>query len=396
MDIEMIDKKDEKYKEERKERANEFEKRHCVFLEKLGRLPVKQREERWKLFSEYDQRESFTIELMEAYNPGAYRKIETRLKNSSTGPDENVAYWGKKKEFDSTVFMEAVKAAVESYTGINQKGEAYGFVQCAGLMYKQRVGKTAAKNTLEMKGISGLSNKELSKVLKLAKTVYKLREERYGEFFQEQDIEQVIKEIIGEGKQKELIRVVKKLINPEDTVISMDKPVGEGNDGDTIGDFQKDERDSLLAEQENNRFLLETFFREIEERWEIIKSAKGLKEQERIKQYFTQDVLKELKQDEEGKPYLKEPAGNKQIYQILKPKGDFLYHRMLYHRYLWRALVEKPDDFYDVYALLLRRDFKFTDKILAEVTGKDKTAISKGRRQYREMMNAIYECCVLN
>ena len=77
----------------------------------------------------------------------------------------------------------------------------------------------------------------------------------------------------------------------------------------------------------------------------------------------------------------------------MKPKGDFLYHKVFYHCYLWRALVEKPDNFYGVYVLLLRSDFKFTDKILAEVMGKDKTAVSKGRKQYREIMKAIYNYC---
>lgn len=401
MDAEMIDKKDEKYKEERKEKADEFEARHCAFLEKLRHLPANQKGERWELFSGYDQRENFIIELMETYKPGAYKKIEARLNNASIGAEENIAYWGKKKEFDSIVFMEVLKDAIESYTGINQEGEAYGFVTCIGLMYRQRAGKAAAKNTLEMKGISGLPNKKILSVIKLAKAAKKMWEKKYDELSQEQAMEQVIKEFIGEGKEKkekELIGLVKALVFSEGIVTSMDKPVGEENSGDTLGDFLEDERDeySLLVEQENNRFLWESFCQEMEERWEVIKSAKGLKEQERFKQYFTRDVLRELKQDEEGKPYLKEPAGNKKIYQMLKPKGDFLYHKMFYQRYLWRALVEKPNDLYDVYVLLLRSDFKFTDKILAEVMGKDKTAVSKGKRQYREMMDAIYSCCISN
>lgn len=393
----MIEKKEEKFKE-RREKAEEFETRHRAFLEKLGHLPSNRKEERWEMFSEYDQRESFIIELMEAYKPGAYEKIERRLKKAQGSPEEKISYWDE-KEIDPAIFMEALKDAIGSYTGINQKGEAYGFVACTGLMYKQRVGKAAVNNAQEMRGISGLSYKKRLSVLKMAKTIQKLRAEKGHEFSLEQELKRIIKESIGEGKErkeKELIELVRVLVTSESIVDSMDKPIGGENSGGTLGDIVGDEKDdySLWLEQENNRFLLKRFYRKIEEEWGVIKAGKGLKEQERIKPYFTQDVLRALKQDEEGKPYLEEPAGNEEIYQILKPKGDFLYHKVLYHRYLWRALVEKPDNFYDVYVLLLRNDFKFTDKILAEVMGKDKSAVSRVRNEkYREIMEKIYNYC---
>lgn len=392
----MIEKKEEKFKE-RREKAEEFETRHSAFLEKLGHLPSNRKEERWEMFSEYDQRESFIIELMEAYKPGAYEKIERRLKKAQGSTEEKISYRDE-KEIDPAIFMEALKDAIGSYTGINQKGEAYGFVACTGLIYKQRVGKEAVNNKQGMRGISGLSYKKRLSVLKMAKTIQKLKEEKGYEFSLEQEMKRVIEESIGEGKEKkekELMELVRALHTSESIVTSMDKPIGGENSGDTLGDTVKDEKDdySLWLEQENNRFLLKTFYQKIEEGWGVIKAGTGLKEQERIKPYFTQDVLRVLKQDEEGKPYLEEPAGNEEIYQILKPKGDFLYHKVFYHCYLWRALVEKPDNFYGVYVLLLRSDFKFTDKILAEVMGKDKTAVSKGRKQYREIMKAIYNYC---
>ena len=73
--------------------------------------------------------------------------------------------------------------------------------------------------------------------------------------------------------------------------------------------------------------------------------------------------------------YLKEPAGDEEFYCNLKPKGPFLYHRLFFKDYLWRAFIEKPEDFHAVYSRLLRMDFNFSDKIMAEVKVKDKTAI---------------------
>ena len=73
-----------------------------------------------------------------------------------------------------------------------------------------------------------------------------------------------------------------------------------------------------------------------------------------------------------------------------------MYHRLFLKKYLRRAFVETPEDFYNVYARLLRKDFSFSDKILAEAIGKDKTAVSKGKKRYFNLMKAICDCCIVD
>ena len=106
--------------------------------------------------------------------------------------------------------------------------------------------------------------------------------------------------------------------------------------------------------------------------------------------FFTRDVLKVLKLDNSGKPYEHEPAGDEEFYFSLEPYGSVLYDRIFYARYLCRAFIEKPEDFYETYARLLRKDFDFSDKILTELTGKDKSTISRRRKGYLSAMEGIY------
>lgn len=79
--------------------------------------------------------------------------------------------------------------------------------------------------------------------------------------------------------------------------------------------------------------------------------------------------------DGNGKPYPQKQAGDEGFYLILEPQGDFLYREMLYEKYLRRALVEYPENFYEVYVKLLRRDFDFSDTLIANLKGKNKSSI---------------------
>lgn len=179
---------------------------------------------------------------------------------------------------------------------------------------------------------------------------------------------------------------------------SMDMPLKteDGDTGDTLGTRQEDKEDYFesVLDWEAGCSLLEAFCREIEERWEVITSAKGLREQEFFKAFFTHWILRELKLDKSEKPwkaYLEEPAGDEIFYQVLKPKGDFLYDRMFCKEYLWSAFIKRPEDFYGVYALLLRKDFEFIDKVLVEVMGKEKTVVSRKKKEYLKLMKDIYD-----
>lgn len=388
---------------ERNRKTESFEAEHRDFLEKLKYIPIEQKEERWKFFNGYDRREDFIVELMEVYRPGTYNKIKKCLEKAEGNrlkEDSNIAYWGN-KEFDTTVFMEAIKYAIENYTGKNKNGEEYGFVACVGIQYKQKAGITAAENTLRQKGISDseIPGKDFLKILKLLKAAERVLIRNSEKISKEEALEQAIKEVSYKctKKEKEMVRALFFSDNGS-VVVSMDNPLktNGGETGNTFGEQLRDERDDyeLVIEKETGSYFFEVFFQEIENRWEIIVSAKGLRELEPTKIFLTQVILKKLKLDENKKPYLKEPAGDEEIYQILKPKGAFLYHKLFYKDYLWRAFIERPEDFYTVYSRLLRSDFNFSDKILAEVTGKDKTVISKWKKRFFDLMKAMYGYCM--
>lgn len=389
---------------ERKHQTDEFEIRHESFLEKLRYIPTDKKEERWDFFNGYDQRESFIIELMEVYRPGTYSKIKDRLEKVATDrlkEDSNVACWGN-KEIDTAAFMEIIKEAIETYVGRSKGGEDYGFVACAGTLYRQKASKVAAENALRKKGITDqevFSRKSLPNVLKLARAAERVWAENFEKIPKEEALKQAVEEASYHCTKKEM-ELVRALFFSDSVVVSMDAPLeaGDKDTGNTFGEQQEDKRDcfeAVFGQVTENAFL-EVFCQEIEERWKIITSAKGLREQELIKAFLTQGILKELKLNEDGKPYLKEPAGNEAFYCNLKPKGDFLYHRLFLKKYLRRAFVETPEDFYNVYARLLRKDFSFSDKILAEAIGKDKTAVSKGKKRYFNLMKAICDCCIVD
>ena len=98
-----------------------------------------------------------------------------------------------------------------------------------------------------------------------------------------------------------------------------------------------------------------------------------------------------LKIDGNGNPYPKEPAGDEGFYRGLEPCGETLYHKVFYEKYLLRAFMERPEDFYEVYVKLLRKDFDFSDKFIAQILGKDKATVSRGGRSYRNVMEAFYK-----
>ncbi len=391
---------DETYNLERKQLAEEFEAAHGVFLEELRHMPTNNKEERRKFFDRYDRKENFDIELMEVYRHGAYYKIKARLEKSSESfhADSNMAVLGR-KEIDTLVFVEARNEAIETYVGVNKKGDVYGFVACVGTLYKQRAGKASGENKLQSKGISdqGIPKRNLSRDFRLIKMAKRILEKSFYRISKEEALERAIKEVSCNYTKKEM-ELVRALFFPEKMVISMDVPLGteDGNTGDTLGTRQADKEDYFesVLDRESGSSLLVAFCQKIEERWEIITSAKGLNEQEFFRAFFTQGILKELKLDkseEPWKPYIEEPAGDEEFYQLLKPRGDFLYDKMFYKKYLWEAFVKEPGDFYSVYAWLLRKDFEFTDKVLADVMDKDKTVISKKKKDYLKWMKAIYD-----
>ena len=386
---------------ERRKRGQEFEDKHKVFLEKLKHMPRttrEEKEERWNCFKEYPLRDDFYLDLMNAYWPEAYKKLLSRLNRPEQVNSEDLdmaSHKHKRKdwEIDPVVFAESVKKAISGYGGENQKGISYNFVSCAGTIYRQEADRAGAENDLKNFGVSDseLPRKNMPDILRFVRNVKELWERNPEMASREDAVEQILKEGRYSCTKRD-VELVRKLVFHGSLSVSLEQPAAEDGDS-TLEDYLADERDDfrqLLEDDDRKMPFLENFFQKIVAGWNVLESAKGKKEQETIKMFFTRDVLKVLKLDNSGKPYEHEPAGDEEFYFSLEPYGSVLYDRIFYARYLCRAFIEKPEDFYETYARLLRKDFDFSDKILTELTGKDKSTISRRRKGYLSAMEGIY------
>lgn len=388
--------------------TNAFEMKHKDFLMKLEQMPVgseEDREQRWTLFKKYPLSDEFQLELMQAYGPGAYRKLLERMNAPHVSFDGD---WGLvsylNDEMDWTIFCEAVREAICTYTGINKHDKGYTFLSAVGKLYKNKAWREKAGNMMKEKGIpdAGIPEKRKPYIIKLFCKAKEIREREFGseslkETFLEEILKKALEDLTEQGKNKSYIfsknerELVRRLLVNERISISIDMPMDE--EAGTLENLLQDEQDMYqeVLNRETNTSFLEVFCCNIEDNWDAIKAARNLREREFIKIFFTRDVLKTLKLDADGKPYLEEPAGDEEVYQSLEQRGDFLYGKVFYKEYLRRAFEKYPNDFYSVYAKLLRRDFNFTDRMLAEVSRKDAGSISRQRNHYRELMKIFYD-----
>lgn len=379
----------------KEERTQAFYSRHHAFLTELRGMPAATKEERklrQEFFRKYPLHDDFQMEAMEAYRPGAYRRFINRMADpgGSREQDVDIASSKNRKDIDGLVFAEAVNEAIGSYTGINRKGEDYGFLACLGLLYRQKAGKASAINDLAESGISdtGIPKKNVLRMLKLARNVREIMQ-REGNSSPAEEILRKLQETMADKCTRKELELIQALVFHTNVLESISPR--EDKDGEAMEYDLPDEKDGSLKmeDRETARGILEEFCRNIERKWDAIASAKDLKEQNMIKLFFSSNILKELKLDGNGQPYPKEPAGDEEFYLILEPQGEFLYDTLLFETYLRRALTAYPENFYEVYARLLRRDFDFSDKLIAELLGKNKSSISRARARYVEVVRTL-------
>lgn len=387
------EKKDSQAIEMRKKQGKEFEETYSDFLSELKAMPKgtkEEKEKRWNFFLEHSLHDEFQTDLINKYRPGALHKLELRMEGNRQYRDRDldIASYKHKEEMDPVVFMETLKKAIMNFTGVSKEGIQYGFVACIGTIYRQEAARASAENEWQEKGMSdsGMSKERIKNVLKLARTAKNLWEKTLGMVSLEEVLNQVLEEgkIDCKKKDKELVRC---LVFNESMVCSLDQSMTE--DGAVLEDCLADERDVYQEVEEQDQVGI-PFLNNLEESWEYIESAKNLREKMFIRLFLTKGILKELKLDKQGEPFTEEPAGDEEFYDSLKPHGTVLYQKMFHKEYLVRAFIENPQNFYEVYARLLKKDFDFSDKFLAELIGKNKSAVSRGRKVYEEMMKAFY------
>lgn len=382
----------------KEELTRAFEEKYSAFLTELKHMPVdtnEDKEQRWRFYMSHPMRDEFATELLEAYRPGPFGKLKDRLSNShiACNADSDIASFRNKWEVDQVIFFTAVKKMVCNYTGINTEGNEYSFLAGVGTRYKQKAIQAVWIDMLDTMGVSD-SRLSRGRKVKLTKTVSHLKKSLQNNMELESWEEELMK-IISDQKldwkpKKEEKELILQLALGGSLLVSVDKPMTE--DGNTLGELLSDEENPYQEIEESSleNSFIEAFCRSIEDCWEDIKSAKGLREREVIRMFLTRDILKVLKLDEEGEPYKAEPAGDEEFYQSLESQGEFLYKKVFYKIYLYRAFIENPMDFYEVYVRLLRSDFNFSDRLLAEIEEKDPGTISRRRDSYVKWMQNFY------
>lgn len=318
---------------------------------------------------------------------------EARKDKFDMEQDGDIASKKHREDIDNVAYAEALNEAVCGYTGIKTDGTPYNFIACLGQFYRQIAGRMATRYDLSEAGISdaGISDKNLSRVVRLVCKTKELARREGHEESPEKIMEMILEVLPRDYTEKER-KFIKNFVFDAGYPLSFDASAGEEDEAGAAPEPEdkknavKDAEDMKLAQD-----ILRTFCEDIEKKWAFIESGKELRKKKTIQLFCTADMMKELKLDGKGtgEPYSEEPAGDEEFYLVLEPQGDFLYRKLLYQKYLQRAFAEYPGDFYEVYAKLLRKDFEFTDKMIAEVEGKDASTISRERQNYLKWMKAL-------
>lgn len=380
-----------------KEEGLKFEEKQKEFLAKLKEMPRSTEEERkarWEFFQSYPAKDSFITDVWMSSHPKAYNELMNQLSkkyDTPFGQDAGIASGESRSEVDLLLFQEAIKGAVESYTGRTKEGGEYVFIACVGQIYKQLAGEAVGKKALENQEGVSLSRWKRRELGRFIKTVKRALEEQYAGDPEKYDhLDEVIKAVLSGPMKysvtKKDMELVMNHFSGKSRVVSIDEK------------RYKEENltwaDVIQEEEDNYQTVIDRmvpFMKDIEDNWEDIKAYENLKNQLICKLFLTRDVLLVLKTDKKQRPYREEPAGNEAAYQYFQPQGKFLYEKVFYEKYLCRAFAEKPEDFYETYERILREDFNFSYELLAEMEEKDRGTISRWRNKvYLQCMTAFY------
>lgn len=422
----------------------EFEADYKDALEELKKRPRENPEEKkqcWEWFRKYlgpEGYQNFAEDIIRVLRPKTYEWLQNYAGTDDTAGFSKLEEISCKtvrrdkagQQMDPLVLMEAVQEAVREYRGINESGESYSFISSVRQKYGQKAYRAAGRNDYKNSGmLPNIPEKNMSAVLCLAKQIDFLHND-------DRQLDDVVKEAIdgisGHNYTKAEIEAAVRMYRGLNFMVSLDVPVSEEDDGNTLENMIQDKNDvyeNLIDGEE-----LKTFFESVGRNWEKIKGATKKEARNWIRVFMTKDVLIELKLDvipELSKQemrmwktlepesacgqwcpkksrckkdkkescfarYTVIPAGNYDIYLILKPYEEIVYAELFHSGYLNRAVERNPKDLEEVYENLLREDFNFSDKILADVMNKNKGTVSNKRKEYEKVRLQLYKLCVEN
>lgn len=434
------------------DKAEELDQKFKRILDELRIMP---QEERFAWLKQQPEYDVFVIDLMNAlhtWSPHSYNRLKNKLQSEkyvscTLSPDNDIASTiknKKKKEIDTVVFMEAIKKAANGYTGRNENGEKYTFLQSVRKIYKQEAMKQGGENDFQKFGFStGTKTQKLYKVLKLVRKVKKLCDDRnnYSE------IDRFIEECVSKSKKyqytKEEIKLAKRMVEGLDFVSSIDVPLSEDDEGETTFGEQIESIENGYLDIERQEWT-NSFESNFEEKWELVTASTSKVNLEWFKVFLSRDILIALKleplNEEERKknkdllepkcnswcsmknkcPYVTyrdgkkitsrescfirygerkgaEENGDGEIYDLLEKIGNPFYQKVLENIYVKKAYREDVNSLYDLYHIKLKsrtsniegESFLFTDTILGNAIGESKKAVSVAKGKYEERRHML-------
>ncbi len=377
------------YTAERLRAASEVEEIHKEFLCELKDMPkgtAEERRLRREKYEGYPKKEELLTGVMRAYNSDAFERL-LRYTGHGTGTASDVS--PAEVLFEPGIFYEALLTAVDVYTGITKEGNPYNFVACVGKIYSQSMSVTMAKEQYQSGApMPEVQDKWLPGLLKLGRDLQRMQEMGVPGSLEELLDKLTEGKALGGKKREAVLRIARG----ENRAKSLNKPVGEEDSREVTMEDRLEDIDNVYARMELRETIkqqLDSFFCN----WENVQNGLRKRDRQYIKIFMTKDILRELKLKEDGTPYEEKPAGDWEFYQVLSPHETVLCKELFFREYVCRAFPKEPGNLYEIYAEFLRRDFDFSDKLLAEVLGRDKSIISRWRAQYQEIRATLKEYC---
>lgn len=362
-----------------------LDEKYAALLTCLANMPKGNSEEKKKRFDWFKEQQEYSgiiEDLLMEYRPGAYEKLMKR--------NEGKSFVSSTGEYDTVAFMEALVKTVEEY---DQDGEA-SFISRLGTNYKQKWAQASGEKAYEDIGVHvPLEKKKISRFMKLIKEADKLRENLGLSSLTPEKLREVA-DRGGAKWTKEDLQNALEIVNGL-KMVSLDNADYSFEIGTEDNDFEKAEYKYDLQN------FIERLLDHMEDNWKGIASAARKEDRRMIQVFITKDILIALKVMEQiGKRtyirYSEVPAGDPEIYAILKPEEKRLYGFLFFRDYLDAAVLN--ENLYDVYANLLYPEpnendkeelkgkyFDFSDRRIAKVLHEDVTAVSRQRKKYEEV-----------
>ena len=374
----------------KKETDQKVETKLNELMEQIQKMP--RGNERWEFFRTNKDYNEICEEILETLN----KKFLKQVKENNT---DLIAKVGVKhtEQLDGLVFVEVLKELICEY----EQSEV-GFYQKFRQKYKQHYNKERNKVQLQEQ-TGGMHWDNEDRFIRLCFECQKLQE-KMGKTFSFEQFRGNMNLGLKHYPEKLKKEAYEKVMQIRRSGILQD---GEGEEYDPL-DFVTygteneacQNPEDIILNQEENEDLWQSI-----RLYRMVSNILKVKEKQIIRAIVTRNVLKELKLEQGSAKHFKEesgcpgyhryqsyPAGDEDVYDLLRQKERLFMDEIFVDPYLALAIEEEPEsieELYGVYYNFLQESFKFTDQKIAEALGEDKRKISRYKKKYKQLSEQI-------